>query len=425
MPHLAGGLIPPLRHGNVLWTTRLLTAISAALVAGAHAAMNANRLSARLASLLVVGLMASACENEEPFPNFEELELLRELHTMPQRPPADPTNRLADNTRAATLGNRLFHDPKLSACGTVSCSSCHDGDGRTVPTALADGCNGGVTGRNPPTILNVGHERWFMWDMRADRLWNQAILPMTNPIEMASNPTIVRTQLSLSYLPEYAELFGKTPEETDDDEILANVGKLIQAYERTVNRTRAPFNEDVVRFIAAVESSQAEAERDPAFLGLKTYFRKGQCIVCHKGPTMTDHLFHNIGVKDSSPSAPGQTAAIEAMLDWKFNAAGPYSDMRTGPDATRLGALRAELAEKRAEMEGAYKTPTLRNLTLTAPYMHTGELATLEEVIEFYNLGGDEDGSFVGTRTDTIKPLKLTNEEKAALLKLLESMTGE
>jgi cytochrome c peroxidase len=387
--------------------------------------MNANRLSARLAFLIVVGLMASACENEDPFPNLDELELLRELHDMPLRPPADPTNRLADNVQAASLGNRLFHDPKLSACGTVSCSSCHDGDGRTVATPLANGCNGGITGRNPPTILNVGHERWFMWDGRADRLWNQAILPMTSPIEMASTPTIVRGQLSSSYLAEYTELFGKTPEETEDDEILANVGKLMQAYERTVNRTHAPFDADVNRFIAAAETSQLEADNDPAYLGLKTFVRKGNCIICHKGVTMTDHLFHNIGVKDSSPGAPGQTAAIEAMLDWKFNAAGPYSDARTGQDANRLGSVKSTLAEKRAEMEGAYKTPTLRNVTLTAPYMHTGELATLDDVIEFYNNGGDEEGSFVGTRTENIKPLNLNEEEKAALKKLLESMTGD
>lgn len=386
--------------------------------------MNANRLSTRLASLLVVGLMASACENEEPFPNLDELDLLRELHTMPQRPAADPTNRLADNTRAASLGNRLFHDPKLSACGTVSCASCHDGDGRTVPTALANGCNGGITGRNPPTTLNVGHERWFMWDGRADRLWNQAILPMTSPIEMASNPTIIRTQLVANYLADYTELFGKTPEQTEDDEILANVGKVIHAYERTVNRTRAQFDEDVKSLIAATDVSQAEVEKERAFLGLKTYFRKGQCIICHKGPTMTDHLFHNIGVKDGTPGAPGQTAAVEAMLDWKFNAAGPYSDARTGVDATRLNTLRAELAEKRAEMDGAYKTPTLRNIELTAPYMHTGDVATLEDVIEFYDKGGDEDGTFSGSRTDTIKPLELNDEEKKALVDLLKSMTG-
>ncbi|WP_224369132.1 cytochrome-c peroxidase [Hyalangium versicolor] len=384
--------------------------------------MNAKRLSARLACLLVVGLLANACENEDPFPSFDELDKLQQLHTMPQHPPRDTTNRFADDPRAASLGNRLFHDPKLSSCGTVSCASCHDGDGRTVDKPKADGCNGGVTGRNPPTILNVDYLRWFMWDGRADRLWNQAILPMTSPVEMNSNPTILRTQLNGSYMGEYTELFNKTPDTTQDDELLANVGKLMQAYERQVNRVNSPFDEDVKRFIAAVDAGTEKD--DPAYLGLKTYFRKGQCIVCHQGVTMSDNLFHNLGVKDSSPGAPGQTAAIDAMLDWKFNAAGPYSDDRTGQDATRLNTVRSTLGEKRAEMDGAYKTSTLRNIALTAPYMHTGELKTLEDVVEFYNKGGDEVGTFSGTRTETIKKLDLSDEEKKALVKLLESMTG-
>jgi cytochrome c peroxidase len=387
--------------------------------------MNANRLSARLAALLVVGLLASACGNEDPFPTFDEIDKLNEMHTLPQHPPVDSTNRFADNAQASALGNKLFHDPKLSACGTVACSSCHDGDGRTVAKPKADGCNGGVTGRNPPTILNVDYNRWFMWDGRADRLWNQAILPMTSPIEMASNATIARALLTNSYLGDYTEVFGKSPEATtNDDELLANVGKLMQAYERTVNRRNAPFDEDVKRFIAAATVSVAEAEKDPAYLALKTYFRKGQCIACHKGVTMSDNLFHTIGVKDDGPTSEGQVAAVDALLDWKFNAEGPYSDDRTGTEASRLDGVRSMLDEKRAEMEGAHKTPTLRNVSLTAPYMHTGALNTLEEVVEFYNKGGDEEGTFKGTRTETIKKLNLNDEEKAALVKLLESMTG-
>jgi cytochrome c peroxidase len=385
--------------------------------------MNANRLSARLAALLVVGLMAGACENEEPFPSFDELDELKLLHSMPQRPPADPTNRFADNSMAAELGRKLFDDPKLSSCGEVSCKSCHDGDGRTVKTALADGCNGNVTGRNPPTILNADYNRWFMSDGRSDRLWNQAILPMTSPVEMDSNATIIRAQLTAAYQGAYTEVFTKTPAETGDDELLANVGKLMQAYERTVNRLRSPFDEDVKRFISVAEVSVVEAEKDPAYLGLKTYFRKGQCIVCHKGVTMSDHLFHNIGVKDVSAGAAGQTAAVEAMLDWKFNAAGPFSDAPNGTDAQRLASVRATLGEKRAEMVGAYKTPTLRNLTLTGPFMHTGELATLAEVVDFYDKGGEDAGSFTGTKTSTIKKLELEPKEKDALIKVLESMT--
>ncbi|MDY7230261.1 cytochrome-c peroxidase [Hyalangium rubrum] len=385
---------------------------------------NSSRRSARLITLATLGLALSACESEEPFPNFDELTRLNELHTMTRKPPADTTNRLADDVRAASLGHRLFDDPGLSSCGTVSCKSCHDGEGKTVKEPTALGCNGNRTGRNPPTTLNADYNRWFMWDGRADRLWNQAILPLTSPIEMDSNATVVRARLNAvaSYAGEYQELFNKSPDATGDDELLANVGKLLQAYERTTNRTAAPFDEDVKRFIAAVDAGTEKD--DPAYLGLKTYFRKGQCIVCHKGVTMADNLFHNIGVKDASAGAPGQVDATQKMLDWTFNAAGPYSDRRDGADALRLEAVRSDLVNKRFEFEGAYKTPTLRNIALTGPYMHTGELATLADVVEFYDKGGDPVGTFVGTKTVTIQELGLTDEEKASLVKLLESMTG-
>jgi cytochrome c peroxidase len=380
--------------------------------------MNVNRLMI----LATMGLLVSACDSEDPFPTFAELEQLQSLHTMTRKPPADPTNRLADHPAAASLGDRLFNDQGLSGCGTISCASCHGGPGKTVDEPTALGCNGNRTGRNPPTTLNADYNRWFMWDGRADRLWNQALLPMLSPIEMDSNPGVIRARLNAAYAGEYQELFNKSPDQTGDDELLANVGKLLQAYQRTTNRLDSPFDEDVKRFIAAFDAGTEQ--QDPAFLGLKTYVRKGQCIVCHKGVTMSDNLFHNIGVKDGSEGAPGQLTATQPLLDWKFNAAGVYSDNRTGLDASRLGVLRSELSSKSAEMEGAYKTPTLRNIALTAPYMHTGEVATLADVVEFYNKGGDAAGSFVGIKTETMKELDLTDEEKAALVKLLESMTG-
>jgi len=391
--------------------------VSGALGVKERLSMNARRLMI----LVAVGLLAGACESEAPFPSFEEMERMNEMHTMTRKPPADSTNRLADNPAAASLGDRLFKDKALSGCGTVSCESCHGGAGKTVSTAVVNGC-GGPTGRNPPTTLNADYNRWFMWDGRADRLWNQALLPMLSPVEMASSPAVIRARLNAAYAGEYQELFNKSPELTGDDELLANVGKLLQAYQRTTNRTQAPFDADVKRFLAAVEAGTEEL--DPAYLGLKTYFRKGQCIACHKGVTMSDNLFHNIGVKDQSAGAPGQLAAAQPLLDWQFNAAGAFSDNRTGFDASRLASLRSDLANKSFEMDGAYKTPTLRNVALTAPYMHTGELATLADVVEFYDKGGEPVGSFVGTRTETIKPLELEDEEKAALVKLLESMTG-
>ncbi|MFE8603385.1 cytochrome-c peroxidase [Archangium violaceum] len=376
-----------------------------------------------LASALVGSLGLSCTPPEEPFPNQDELEVLQSLHTPSPLPPRDPTNKYGDNPAAAALGHRLFNDPGLSSCGTVSCKSCHDGEGRSVETAVAEGCDGKLTGRNPPTVWNAGYSTWFMWDGRADRLWNQALLPLLNPVEMNSNASLLRARLSAEYAEEYRALFGKLPsEEADDNQLLAHFGKAIAAYERTLNRHDAPFDQDVRRFLEAVEAGKAE--EDPAWLGLKTFVRKAQCSACHKGPMLSDDQFHNIGVKDLSDGHRGVAVAASAMLEWTFNSAGPYSDAPSGIESARLLRLRNDLHEKASELEGAYKTPTLRNVTLTAPYMHTGELKALEDVIDLYDKGGEPVGNYAGTVSITIKKLDLTAEEKKALLKLLESMTG-
>ncbi|WP_164012755.1 cytochrome-c peroxidase [Pyxidicoccus trucidator] len=370
---------------------------------------------------LALGGLGLACDSEEAFPNLDELDQLRSLHTLPRQPPKDLTNRVDGVARAEQLGDLLFHDPALSRCGTVSCQSCHGGDGRTVDTATAEGCGGNRTVRNPPTVLNVAYSRWFMWDGRADRLWSQATLPLTNPVEMDSDATVVAARLDdTEYRGEYQALFGKWPEEEPGPVLMTNVGKVLAAYERTLVRIDAPFDEDVKRFIAAAEAGQAE--EDPAYLGLKTFVRKGQCAVCHKSPSLSDDLFHNIGVEDTGDGSGGQWAVLESLLGWDFNAAGPYSDAPSGTDARRLNTLRTQA--KQEELDGAFRTPSLRNVALTAPYMHTGAQATLEDVIDFYNEGGDPAGSFVGKRTDTIVPLDLSDEEKRALVELLKSMTG-
>ncbi|HEX8441320.1 cytochrome-c peroxidase [Archangium sp.] len=377
-----------------------------------------------LRTWMLAGALAGsmACTAEEPFPNAAELEQLESLHSPTRRPPLDPTNKYGDNAQAAALGDRLFDDVKLSSCGTIACRSCHDTVSGTVDTPTALGCNANRTGRNPPTILNSGYSTWFMWDGRADRLWNQALLPLLSPIEMASSPAILRDRLTEAYAEDYRALFGKLPAEENDEQLLANFGKAIAAYERTLNRNDAPFDQDVLRFIQAAEAGKAE--EDPAYLGLKTFLRKGQCIACHKGPMLSDDQFHNIGVRDASASKAGVALAAGPMLDWVFNSSGPYSDARTGIESSRLQRLGSDLVRKGPELEGAYKTPTLRNVELTGPYMHTGEAQTLEDVIELYDKGGEPLGSFAGKVAETIKPLELTDEEKKALVKLLKSMTG-
>ena len=385
--------------------------------------MNRHSLRTWLLAGTLSGGLGLACTSEEPFPTADEFELLSSLHSPTRTPPTDPTNRFENQPAAAALGLRLFKDPLLSSCGTISCQSCHDGEGRTVDTPTAEGCFGQRTGRNPPTVINAAYSTWYMWDGRADRLWNQALLPLLNPVEMASSPAILRTRLSEAYVEEYRALFGKTPaEETDDDQLLAHFGKVIAAYERTLVRNDAPFDQDVRRFIAAVEAGTQE--KDPAYLGLKTFVRKGQCAACHKGPMLSDEQFHNIGVKDLSEGQRGVATGADPMLSWAFNSAGPYSDAPIGAESTRLQRLRSDLTEKAGELEGAYKTPTLRNVALTAPYMHTGEEKTLLDVVELYNKGGELPGNYAGVVSVTIQPLELTDEEKQALVRLLESMTG-
>ncbi len=371
----------------------------------------------------LAGGLALGCTSEEVFPSADELELLQSLHSPTRTPPADPTNRYEGRPEAAVLGLRLFKDPLLSGCGTISCQSCHDGEGRTVDTPVAQGCFGHVTGRNPPTVINAAYSTWYMWDGRADRLWNQALLPLLSPVEMASSPAILRARLSEAYTAEYEGLFGKTPEaETDDDQLLANFGKVIAAYERTLVRNDAPFDQDVRRFLAAVDAGTQE--KDPAYLGLKTFVRKGQCAACHKGPMLSDEQFHNIGVRDDTEGRRGVATGADPMLTWAFNSAGPYSDAPIGAESTRLQRLRSDLTSKAGELEGAYKTPSLRNVALTAPYMHLGEQKTLLDVVELYNKGGEPAGQFAGQVSVSIKPLELTDEEKQALVVLLESMTG-
>lgn len=380
-----------------------------------------SRALKRLLCCIALASSVVGCE-EPPFPSAEELNVLQGMHSMSATPPKDPTNRFADDPLAAALGTALFRDPALSGCGNVSCSSCHDADTGTFAEPTAIGCDGQRTGRNPPTVINSGYYDFYMWDGRADRLWSQAILPFLNPVEMASSPAILRARLNEAYAAQYLELFGKTPDDTSDDELLANFGKAIAAYERTLNRTDAPFDETVKRFLAAVEAGTEQ--QDPAFLALKTYVRTGSCAICHSGAALTDNRFHNIALKDESAGAEGATLALPETFTWKFNAAGEFSDAPTGPETNRLGNLESDFNTKHDSFVGAFRTPSLRNVELTAPYMHTGAVATLEEVIDFYDRGGDPDGTFRGTRTQTIKKLDLTPEEKAALLELLKSMTA-
>jgi len=366
---------------------------------------------------LALTLMLCGCPAEEPFPSSDELLHLQGLlHQLTPQPLS--ANALRKEGRAVALGKRLFEDPGLSSCGTVSCATCHPSPTYGGNTPLATGCNG-LTGRNTPSLLNVAFRDWFYWDGRKDSLWSHAILPLTRDVEMNATPSSLRARLTGFYATEYSALFGNAPSEEADDLLLAHFGKLVDAYLSTLVKVRAPFDDALLDFTAQVTAGK-DVSSHPLYLGLKTFVRKGHCIACHKGPNLTDELFHNIGVDDHGASDPGRLGGVDLVLNDKFNGAGVYSEnpRDTKPRLDTLATL------PRTNLLGAFKTPSLRNVALTAPYMHTGRVRSLAEVVDFYNRGGDPEGTFLGTRTDTVQKLNLTDAEQQALLRLLDQLTG-
>ncbi len=359
----------------------------------------------------------TACGSSSPFPSDDELNQLRGLYRISTSPP-DGTNAFADSPAAAALGAQLFADRRLSRCGTVSCSTCHAPPAFAPTTRFAQGCNG-ETARNTPTMLNAGFRNWFYWDGRKDTLWSHALFPLLDVVEMQADPAAVRALLQSDYAAEYQQLFGVAPAaEPDQQRLLANFGKAIEAYLRTLVKVKAPFDDDLQRFLAAAAAGSAES--DPAYLGLRTFIRTGRCIICHKGPMLSDGSFHNLGVREDGAPDHGHLDGVAMLRSDVYNAAGPYSDDPASGRA-RLAAL-DELTT--VDLDGAFKTPSLRNVALTPPYMHNGAYAALTDVVEFYNRGGDPPGTFAGTRAMTIQPLGLSSAEKQALVDLLGTLTG-
>lgn len=383
-------------------------------------------------------VLSPACQPEAPFPADDtEANKIRDLYN-PAPPLGDPTNALADSADAAALGKVLFSDTRLSPCG-LACESCHNpstGFADTVP--LSNGCNGAHTARNAPSLLNAGYRHWLFWDGRKDSLWAQASGPLLNPNEMGSDVSRLRSVLQEFYAADYQALFAKDPVgTTDDDELLANFGKVMEAYERTLVRVRSPFDENVARFLATYDSG-GDVTQDPIYLQLKTFVRTGNCVTCHSGSMLSDESFHNIGVADPSEGERrGRASGMAQLYDPQthtfldpLNGVGEYSDDISPTNSTnaKLNGMFNDFNNPTAlsDLEGAFKTPSLRNVALTAPYLHDGSRATLSDMVDFYNQGGDTDGSFAGHKTTagTITQLNLTPAEKQALVDMLESLTG-
>jgi cytochrome c peroxidase len=310
----------------------------------------------------------------------------------------------ADNvptTDKIRLGRKLFFDTRLSAEGTMSCGTCHLPDqGFTVngyPTAIGKG--GLPLRRNAPTLLNVAFQRTLFRDGRRTSLERQALDPFVAPDEMA-NPSLLAVMEKIRSLKDYEGAFERVFGRGPTPQALAQA---IASYERTLLAGDSPF--DRWHF-----GRQEQAVDESAKRGFELFRGKAGCIVCHQfsdsNPLFTDHQFRDAGVgwkrSRTGPSGQGRYDAQNAAL---------------GPQHSDFG--RFEVTQDPTDMF-KYQTPTLRNIALTAPYMHDGSLATLRDVVEYYDRGG-----FHSYGIDPlIRPLSLNWEEQQDLIAFLESLTS-
>jgi cytochrome c peroxidase len=348
---------------------------------------------------------------------FTEPEVRRILHYGPWR---DPSNRVSGNADAIALGGRLFYDRRLSGDGAMSCAACHlpdrgftDGRDRAYGRAALD--------RNTPSVWNVGFARWFGWDGAADSLWRQSMKPILNPIELAADANhvaaLLRSDQELSA--HYAKAFGAVPDATSADETtLVNTGKAIAAYLETLVSRRTSF--DDFRD-ALANDDRAAAARYPvaAQRGLKIFVGKGSCVFCHFGPTFTNGEFADVGMPYFAAKGgvdAGRHGGIKELLADRFNLLGPYND-----DASGAAASKTRHVALQHRNFGEFKVPGLRNVALTAPYMHNGSLATLRDVVLHYSELDEERLHADGVRI--LRPLHLAPQEVDDLVAFLESLT--
>jgi len=276
----------------------------------------------------------------------------------------------------AELGKLLYFDKRLSADGTVSCASCHDPKfAFTDGKAVSDGIKGQKGGRSAPTVINRAYSLAQFWDGRAGTLEEQAIGPMANPIEMGNtHEAIVKNLRGIAgYRPLFEKAFGTA--EFD----INHVAKAIATFERTVLSGNAPYDRYKAGDKSALTASQVR--------GLNVYFNKAKCDQCHEGINFTANAYHNLGVgTDKATPDAGRHDVTKNDADW-----------------------------------GAFKTPTLRDIARTAPYMHDGSLKTLEEVVDYYDKGGIPNKNL----DERMKKLNLTAQDKSDLVEFLKSLNGE
>jgi len=431
-------------------------------------------MKATIIGLCVLGV---ACGDDHPAPavdagadaapdagvlSMAELAEAAKLSPLPAVP-ADPTNAFADDAKAAALGQMLFFDKSYSGAlaiaddgtngglgavgntGKVACASCHAAgsdamdDRRTKPNNVSLGTGYGT--RNALGIVNAAFYKWTNWAGRFDSQWSLPLVVAENPAIMNGTRLEIAHMMYAKYRTEYDATFpvpldaaldpttgdpsrfpaaGKPGQAAFDNmaqadkdivnRIYANYGKALAAYMRKLVSRNAAFD----RFVAGDTSAiSLSAQR-----GLKVFL--ASCVSCHSGPNFADDDFHTLGVPQTGPRVPaadkGRFQDLPPLLASPFNTNGTFSDNTT---TGKLAGLAPD-----AVQTGQFRTKSLRNLSLSGPFMHSGQFATLEDVVAFYNAGGGTP-PMDGTKDPKLAALSLSTQQQADLVAFLKTLSGE
>ena len=403
-------------------------------------------------TLAAIGLLAGCGGRAAPvppsglaMPDFapDEVEALRSLWIGSRSDlPDDTSNRVAADPAAAALGEAIFADARFSANGEVSCASCHQAelnftDGLPRARGIAE------TRRKTMTVVGTAYSPWLFWDGRKDSQWAQALGPMEDAREHGGNRGMYAHVIAEHYRPEYEAIFGPLPEFDDRSrfpeqagpvedvearanwdsmtavdrdavtEVYVNIGKSIAAFERGLMPGPTRFD----AFVEAMLADQPEAAgilTADEIAGLRLFIGEARCTNCHNGPLLTNNSFHNTGVPPVDGQAPdrGRADGIGLVHADEFNCLSRWSDADPD-DCTALRFLR----DDPNALVGAFKPPTLRDVSKVGPYMHAGQLATLADVLRHYR---DAPEAAIGH--SELEPLDLTDAQLAQLEAFLRTL---
>lgn len=403
-----------------------------------------------IAALMLPSAVVSAQTMTLDFPSWSptEVEVLRSLWIGSLPPlPLDPTNKYGDDPRAVALGHRMFFDTRFSRDGDVSCATCHIPD-RAFTDGVKLGRGVGETRRNTMTILGIAYSPWLFWDGRKDSLWSQALGPTESAVEHGTTRSDIAHIIAddADYRSAYAAIFGAMPDISDrarfpskagpvdnkrartawkrmtavDQEIVnrifVNFGKSIAAYQRRILPGPSRFDRYVAEILAdnpAAARTHLTAEEAQ---GVALFIGPGRCTRCHNGPLLTNNDFHNTGVprQSGTPVDLGRASGIGQAVQDPFNCLGRYSDS-SGDACAELRFAKID----GAELRGAMKTPTLRSISKTAPYMHAGQYDDLRAVLDHYQHGHAHASSI-----SELEPLHMSRGELESLRKFLLTLDG-